>query len=299
MLNIKAFNKPRNIAGWLMSIPAVIGVGVMIVYPIIFSFCLSFTGIRASVVNVQWNSFQNYVWLFSSNAYDFWNGLLVAFEFSIISTILQTVLGFFLAYLLYSMGKYMQSVYRVLLYIPCVLPSAVVAVMWNFIYAYDVGLLFRLWELFGWEQVLWLNDPNVVLWSIIIANTWRFVGITMVLYFVNMNAVSKDVLEGATLDGANRWMILWRFIFPLTISSTKMNIVLSFVGGMKSYDLFFMLEGGSMPQTRPVGLVIYLYAFRQSRMGWAIVMSFMLSIILGVFTVFTNKLLAKVEKSYE
>ena len=137
-----------------MSIPAVIGVGVMIVYPIIFSFCLSFTGIRASVVNVQWNSFQNYVWLFSSNAYDFWNGLLVAFEFSIISTILQTVLGFFLAYLLYSMGKYMQSVYRVLLYIPCVLPSAVVAVMWNFIYAYDVGLLFRLWELFGWEQVL-------------------------------------------------------------------------------------------------------------------------------------------------
>lgn len=121
----------------------------------------------------------------------------------------------------------------------------------------------------------------------------------MVLYFVNMNAVSKDVLEGATLDGANRWMILWRFIFPLTISSTKMNIVLSFVGGMKSYDLFFMLEGGSMPQTRPVGLVIYLYAFRQSRMGWAIVMSFMLSIILGVFTVFTNKLMAKVEKSYE
>ena len=78
-----------------------------------------------------------------------------------------------------------------------------------------------------------------------------------------------------------------------------MNIVLSFVGGMKSYDLFFMLEGGSMPQTRPVGLVIYLYAFRQSRMGWAIVMSFMLSIILGVFTVFTNKLMAKVEKSYE
>lgn len=233
-----------------MSIPALIGVGVLIVYPIVFSFILSFTGIRASVVNVRWNDFGNYIWLFSESSGDFWNGLWVAFEFSVLSTILQTVLGFFLAYLLYSMGRGMQSVYRVLLYIPCVLPSAVVAVMWNFIYSYDVGLLFKLWELFGWEQVLWLNDPDVVLFSIIIANTWRFVGITMVLYFVNMNAVSKDVLEGATLDGANRWMILWRFIFPLTISSTKMNLVLSFVGGMKSFDMFFMLEGGSMPQTR-------------------------------------------------
>ena len=57
--------------------------------------------------------------------------------------------------------------------------------------------------------MLWLNDPNVVLWSIIIANTWRFVGITMVLYFVNMNAVSKDVLEGATLDGANDSMEIY------------------------------------------------------------------------------------------
>ena len=299
MLNTKAFRRQRNVCGYLMSIPALIGVGVLIVYPIVFSFILSFTRIRASVVNVRWHDFGNYIWLFSESSGDFWNGLWVAFEFSVLSTILQTVLGFFLAYLLYSMGRGMQSVYRVLLYIPCVLPSAVVAVMWNFIYSYDVGLLFKLWELFGWEQVLWLNDPDVVLFSIIIANTWRFVGITMVLYFVNMNAVSKDVLEGATLDGANRWMILWRFIFPLTISSTKMNLVLSFVGGMKSFDMFFMLEGGSMPQTRPVGLIIFTYAFKQSRMGWAIVMSFMLSVILGAFTVITNKLMAKVEKSYE
>ena len=299
MLNTKAFNKQRNMVGWIMSVPAVIGVGIMIIYPIIFSFCLSFTGIRSSVVNVKWNSFENYTWLFSSNAFDFWNGLWVAFKFSVISTVLQTVLGFFLAYLLYSMGKKMKAVYRILLYIPCVLPSAVVAVMWNFIYSYDVGLLFRLWELFGWKQVLWLNDPNVVLWSIIIANTWRFVGITMVLYFVNMNAVSKDILEGAKLDGASRWGLLWKFIFPLTIASTKMNIVLSFVGGMKAYDLFFMLEGGTMAETRPVGLVIYLYAFRQGRMGWAICMSFMLSTILGIFTVVTNKLMAKLEKCYE
>lgn len=299
MLNTKAFNKQRNIYGLIMSIPAIFSVLVLIVYPVIFSFCLSFTGIRASVANLKWNNFQNYAWLFSEYAGDFWNGLWVAGGFSFLSTLIQTLLGFFLAYLLYSMGKRMQSVYRVLLYIPCVLPSAVVAVMWRFIYEYDVGLLAKIWNMFGWEQVLWLNNPNVALWSIIIANTWRFVGVTMVLYFVNMNAVSKDVLEGATLDGANRWTILWRFIFPLTISATKMNLVLSFVGGMKSFDMFFMLEGGTMPQTRPVGLIIFNYAFKMNRMGWAIVMSFMLSVILGTFTVVTNKLMAKAEKSYE
>ena len=79
-----------------MSTPALIGVGVLIVYPIVFSFILSFTGIRASVVNVRWNDFGNYIWLFSESSGDFWNGLWVAFEFSVLSTILQTVLGFFL-----------------------------------------------------------------------------------------------------------------------------------------------------------------------------------------------------------
>lgn len=299
MLNTKAFNRQRTIYGWVMSIPAIVSVLCLIAYPIVFSFFLSFTGIRGTVTNLKWNSFQNYVWLFSEYAGDFWNGIWVAGKFSFISTLLQTVLGFFLAYLLYSMGKRLQSVYRVLLYIPCVLPSTVVAVMWRFIYEYDVGLLAKIGGLLGWEQVLWLNDPNIAFWSIIIANTWRFVGVTMVLYFVNMNAVSKEVLEGATIDGANRWTILWRFIFPLTISATKMNLVLSFVGGMKSFDMFFMLEGGTMPETRPVGLIIYNYAFKMNRMGWAIVMSFMLSIILGAFTVVTNKLMAKVESIYE
>ncbi|MFQ7077898.1 MAG: hypothetical protein ACLRSW_08135 [Christensenellaceae bacterium] len=64
MLNTKAFRRQRNVCGYLMSIPALIGVGVLIVYPIVFSFILSFTGIRASVVNVRWNDFGNYIWLF-------------------------------------------------------------------------------------------------------------------------------------------------------------------------------------------------------------------------------------------
>ena len=132
----------------------------------------------------------------------FWPSLLNSLKFSLISTAIQITLGFLIAYLIYKMKRGPQTLFRVLIYIPVVLPAPVVSVMWKFIYAHDNGLIDRLLLALGFTDIpAWLVTPGWSMVAVIITNTWWFIGTTVILYFVAMNAVPKDCLEGAKIDG--------------------------------------------------------------------------------------------------
>lgn len=131
--------------------------------------------------------------------------------------------------------------------------------------------------------------------SIIFTNTWRFVGITLVIYFVAMNAIPKEIIESAKIDGANRWRILWRIMLPLTWTSTKNNVLLSIIGGMKSFDLFYLMFSKD-PNMQVVGLYIFKTAFEYRTFCRAVSMSVLLSIFIGGATVLINVAMKRGEK---
>lgn len=297
MIDIKLMRRKNNIFGWLLAIPSLISIGVFIIYPFVFSFILSFTNWRFLPVNINFVGGENYKWLFSSAGYEFWNGLWTSLRFTVISTLLQTVLGFILAYVLYNMSKRVQGIYKVLLYLPVILPSAVVSVMWVFIYKND-GLLNILLGFFGIENPpVWLADSRYAMGAVIIANTWRFVGLTIIIYFVSMNALSKEIIESATIDGAGKVRILRSIILPLTWSSTKVNLLLSMIGGMKSFDLFYLLTNGGA-DTQVVGLFIFRTAFEYRVLSRAVTMSVVLTIFIGGLTFVVNFLSSRKKEDY-
>ena len=293
MLNIKSMRRQSNLYGWLLAIPAIFSIAVFIVYPLVYSTWLSFTDYRFLPVEVTWKGLSNYVWLFQKSS--FFPGLWLSLQFSLISTVIQTVRGFFLAYALYCMGRRLQGIYKVLLYLPVILPSTVVSVMWQFIYQYEYGLLDRLFALVNLTPPGWLTDPNWKMFSIIFMNTWRFVGMTMVIYFVAMNAVSKDVVEGATIDGAGRMTVLFRIMLPLTWNSTKINVMLSIIGGLKSFDMFYLLFKDD-PEMQVVGLYIYKTAFTSKTLCRATAMAVVLSLIIGSLTLVINRVMGREEE---
>lgn len=296
MTQIKSMRKQIQIYGWLFVVPAILSILVFIVYPITFSTIMSFTNWKSLFVDIKFVGIENYRWLFSEDGDLFWQGLKISFKFSLISTIIQTVLGFFLANILYNLKGKAQNVYKVLLYTPVILPAAVVAVMWSFIYKPEVGLIDQLLlRLFNIQNTpLWIASEGIALWSVIFANTWRFIGITMIIYFVAMNAIPKEVIESAKIDGASNWEILKHIMIPLTWRSTQINILLSIIGGLKSFDLFFLLTGGAAG-TGVVGLYIYKTAFQYRQFARAVTMSLVLTIILGIVTIIVNKVFKKVE----
>lgn len=297
MNNLKSYKKQRTIWGWIFCIPAAISLILFVIYPVGFSVILSFTDLRYYVENLSFKGFDNYIYLFSNPTTMFWSSLLNSLYFSVASTIIQTVLGFLIAYVMYRMAKRLQGFFRVLVYIPVVLPSAVVAIMWKFIFAHDNGLIDRLLLAMGFENLpAWLVTPGWSMWVVIIVNTWWFIGTTIILYFMSMNALSRDCLEAARLDGVNRWQEMRYFIFPLTFSTSKVNLVMSFVGGIKSFALFFLLTQG-YGDTQVVGLIIFNTMYSAHNLSLSVTMSIVLSLILAVFVWFGNFYLSKKETS--
>ncbi|MDR2201201.1 MAG: sugar ABC transporter permease [Clostridiales bacterium] len=289
----------RNLKGWVLSSQVVVAVLLTMVYPIVFSLILSFTDLKLSLGNIKFIGWSNYIWIFGRDS-GFFQALLVSMGFSAVSTLLQTVLGFLIAVMLYFMSGKLQSFFKTAIYLPVVLPSAVVSAMWIMMYAGDeFGLLNIIFGLTN-PPFQWLGTVSRSFIAVVTANTWRYLGITMVIYFVNMNAVSKDVIDGAKVDGANKFVIMMRIIFPLTWSATTMNIIMSMIGGIKSFDLFYLFQTNAnlTYELTPVSVLIFRAGLGNAqvaniRLALSVTMSLTLAFILMIITLATNKLMSK------
>jgi raffinose/stachyose/melibiose transport system permease protein len=292
---IKSERIKRNIIGYIMLIPALIATSMFVFYPIINSIVMSFTNWTGFSNNYKYVGLENYKRLFTKTP-EYWHAIGVNLRFAITTTIIQTIIGFVLAFVLYNMSKKMQNFYKTALYLPVILPAAMVAVMWAFIFTPDYGLINQFLNNVGLHRFtrMWLSDYSTVMGSVVFVNTWRYVGITMILYFVAMNAVTKEILESAAIDGATKFKQLIHIFLPLTWNTTEVNILLSIIGGMKSFDLFFLLTGGGPGNaTQVVGIVIYRTAFIAYRFSRALSMSVVLFIIILILTIISKLLMRR------
>lgn len=277
----------QKLMGLIFLIPGLFFLGVFMIYPVVYSMIMSFTNWTGFNDDYSFIGAKNYITLFTATP-DYWQAMGVNLYFAVVSTLIQTVLGFLLAYMVYNLTARWQNFYKVSLYLPVILPAAVVAVMWRFILAADSGLINQLLRAVGLDSLThaWVGEKETALWAVILVNTWQFVGFTMVLYYISMQNVSKDILESAAIDGANGWQKLRYFFLPLTVGTTETNIIYSITGGMKSFALFYMLTGGGPgTATRVVSLVIYNRAFVDYKFSSALAMSVILFVIILVLTV--------------
>ncbi|MBR2968667.1 MAG: sugar ABC transporter permease [Clostridia bacterium] len=292
--------KNRNLWGWVFSIQTVIAILVTLIYPLVYAGVLSFTNVRFTTVNFEFVGFDNYKWLFTESA--FFADLWVSIAFAVVSTAVQTVLGFLLAFMLYFMKGKVQGFFKTALYLPVILPTAVVSSMWMIILAGDefgvLNVLFGLTD----PPFQWLGDKTIAFWAIVIINTWRYYGITMVIYLVNMSAVPKEVVESAEVEGASRGQIMLRIIIPLVMSATSLNIILSMIGGIQSFDLFYLFQtnGNLTLDLTPVGVLIFKTGLgstnlRNIYLARSVTMSIVLTLIIATVTVLINKVFSRSE----
>lgn len=286
--------KHANLKGWLFCIQAVIAVAITIGYPFVYSFVLSLTDVKLSLSNLNFIGFENYAWVFRPES-RFFKALWVSVSFSVVSTLVQTVLGFLVAVMLYFMTGKLQSFYKVTLYLPVILPGALVSAMWILMYRGDEFGVFNMILGLTDPPHQWMGEYWGSFFAIVATNTWRYLGTTMIIYLVNMNSVSRDVVESAQLDGASRARIMMRIIFPLTWSATTTNILLSLIGGMKSFDLFFLFQqnGNLSTELTPVSVLIYRIGLGNRdvfniNLSRSVTLSIVLAIFLSVFTGVVN-----------
>jgi multiple sugar transport system permease protein/raffinose/stachyose/melibiose transport system permease protein len=173
-------------------------------------------------------------------------------------------LGFLLALVLASKLPG-AGFFRVAWFLPVMLSEVIVAITWSLIYEPRVGLLNRSLEavgLSGWIRV-WLGDPKLALYALIVVSTWMWTGFNMVLYLAGITSIPKDLLDAALVDGASGWQQVRYVIWPLLRNLTVTLVVLSFTGKLKVFGLPWVAtpRGGPLGATETVSTYLVRRAF--------------------------------------
>lgn len=284
--------KKRKLTGYIFLIPSFLFLAVFLIYPLINSIAMSMTNWNGFNPDYEFVGLKNYVDLFTRTP-AYWNSIKINLIFAFVSTTIQTLLGFLLAFVVYHMTHRWQTFYKVALYIPVILPASVIAVMWRFMLSPDTGIINTILRTVGLDMLChaWVGENSTALGTIIAVNTWQYVGFTMVLYYIAMQNISSDILESAAMDGAGKWQKLRYFFLPMTAGTTETNVILSITGGMKSFALFYMLTGGGPgTATRVVSMLIYSTAFVDYKFYKALTMAAVLFFIILILVIISRKI---------
>ncbi len=294
------YKTSRKLWGYVLLIPGFFFLGCFTLFPFAKSIVMSFTDWNAINPDFSFVGLKNYSDVFHNQ--DYWNAIKVNLIFAVISTAIQTILGFLLAFMVYYLKSGWQKFYKVALYLPVILPASVIAVMWRFLLNYDSGLINSILRGVGLDFLThaWIGEKSTALGTIIAVNTWQYIGFTMVLFYIAMVNIPKDVLESAAVDGATKKDLFFYFFLPLTAGTTETNVVLSISGGMKSFALFYMLTGGGPgTTTQVVAMLIYNAAFVNFKFSRALAMSSILFVIILALVVLSRKIGRKYNYEYQ
>lgn len=210
----------------------------------------------------------------------------------IVSLVLQLVGGFLLAVAL--TGKLRGSEwFKNVFFMPAVISSVAVGMMWTFIYDPSMGIINTLLEMVGLEswQHDWLSERGTAIWAVAIVASWQFVGYTMILFIAAIQNISNDIFEAARIDGATGWRMVRHITIPLVKPIIQVNTILISIGSLKFFDLIFVMTGGG-PANRTQVLASYLYnrSFDQQEYGYGDAMAVVLLVMCLIITVIINRI---------
>ena len=169
----------------------------------------------------------------------------------ILGTAGPIVIGMLLALLLWRRPKGF-TLFRTFYFMPQVVSAVVIGIVWNWIYNPIFGILNKGLDAVGLEYVSrgWLGDPDVALYAILVAGIWAEIGFVFVIFLAGLQNVSKDLLEAATIDGANVWQRFRHVTMPQMANVINIVVAIELIGGFNVFDMIFMMGGGAAGRDR-------------------------------------------------
>lgn len=280
-------NLRTTLTGLGFVLPFLIAYALFLLWPIILGLRMSFFNWSLVGKGVSdFVGFANYGELLGDPA--FWDSLWHTILFTLLSTPILVVLGLILALLANSVawGKWF---FRLAFFAPYVLPSAVVALIWVWLYEPGFGLISNIP---GLQNVGWLTSPNVAMLSIVFTTVWWTIGFNFILYLAGLQEIPQEMYEAASLDGAGIWARLWYITIPLLGRTTVLVLILQVLASLKIFDqIYLMTTGGPNFSTRPIIEYIYDSGFTLYRVGYASAMSYAFFVIVLVVSIILFTLL--------
>lgn len=266
--------------GLLLTSPFIIGVLFLWIGPMIYSLFL---------ILQDWDLITPPTFIGFGNFVRLWNDPLVAKSlgntayYTFVGVPLQLIVAFGLALMLNQNVRGL-SIYRTIYYLPSITPAVAFAVVWIQILNPEFGVLNNLIGLFGIKPIKWLFDPMWAKPAFILMSLW-LVGFQMVIFLAGLQGVPKELHEAAAIDGANSWRRFWNVTLPIISPVLFFNLVIGLIGSFQVFTGAFIITKGG-PQDSTLFMVLYIYrnAFEYFKMGYAVTLSWLLFVIIMIFT---------------
>jgi len=264
--------KERKIAPYVYIFPTLLLVIVFVYIPIIQNFYFSFFKMSSYSTVKTFVGLKNYIRIFADDI--FYTALINNTLYAIISLIFQVGIGLCLAMLLESsfVAPKLRTFFRSIYFIPSVISITVVALIFQFVYTPDIGILNGILKVIGLSKYThaWLGDTKTAMYSIIAMSQWQYVGYIMMLFIVAIQKIPEDVYEAADIDGATGIQKAIFITIPQVKEMTLVTSVITVIGAFKVFtEVYVMTTGGPGTSTQVLGTYLYRSAFLNDEMGYA------------------------------
>jgi multiple sugar transport system permease protein len=269
--------------GYWFILPWFLGLLLFTIGPMIFSFILSFSNwdIITGVRSIEFVGLDNFINIFKDEL--FYQSLKVTFIFALVSVPLYQIMSILIAMLLNMRSRGMKF-YRLIFFMPSVIPAVAVSMMWIMILNPEYGILNKALGWFGIQGPAWLQDPSYALGALIVMGIWG-IGNTIIIYLSGLQGVPEELYEAAQLDGAGITRRFFNITIPMISPTIFFNLIMGIIGGFQYFtQAFVMTNGGPLNSTLFYNLYLYNKAFVSYEMGYASALSWILFAIIMLFT---------------
>jgi ABC-type sugar transport system permease subunit len=234
---------------------------VFLIFPLSWNIYIALHDVSLITLLKEWEyvGLENFVTLFDDP--NFYTSLKVTLMFVGGSVALQFGVGILMALVLNQQIRG-SGVYRAILIIPWTISAVIAAFSFKFILDDNFGILNYILNQLGMESVGWLSDPNIVIWSLVIANTWYGTPFTLLFLTAGLLSINPSLYEAARIDGASKMRSLFHITLPLLKPFMIINLILITMWSVNLFDIqLIMTGGGPLFSSTTTSLYMYRQAF--------------------------------------
>jgi raffinose/stachyose/melibiose transport system permease protein len=285
----KAMRKP--LAYIIFILPAFLLYIAFFIYPTIDAINNSLTSWNGISKDMTYIGLDNYKTAFADDA--FWKSVLNNGYFIVFLCLIQLPIILIFSLLIANVKRF-QSLYKTAVFLPSIMSTAVIGILWGFMYHPEIGLINNILRIFGIAPVYWLSDAKWAMISILITNAWQWTGFYIVMVLAAILSIPKEIEEAAAIDGATRFQRAMKITIPLIQPIIAVVTMLSIAGAMKAADIILvMTKGGPGGTTDVMATYMLRYAITSFKHGFGNSIAVLIFLFTLILTVLYQYLIAR------
>ncbi len=286
----RAIQRQQTRVSYLFLLPALVFFFSFVVFPMVMGIYTSF--FNYTMKDFDFIGIRNYVELFSDAT--FGRSVVNTMVIALSSVPLVMLFSLWVATVIYQMPVFNRSFFRGVFYLPVVMGSVPVVVVWKWVFHRYHGILNWTLNSLGIinSNINWLGDARYAIWCILAILFTTSIGQPIVLYVASLGNVDQSQIEASEVDGCSKWQTFLHVKWPSLMPTTLYVAVITTINSFQCFALIQLLtSGGPNGSTSTVMYYLYDTAFRIYRYGYANAMGVILAIIIAAFSAFQFRIM--------